>query len=108
MNRFSKHHLAVIFFLGVLSGLALIIIFDRKPQTADAQSPAGKKETAQKETAQKAPAQATISPPPKDINDLSMEVAALRTLYLFKANPDQNSYSSPQELAEWKEQETYP
>jgi hypothetical protein len=96
MNRFSKHHLAVIFFLGVLSGLALIIIFDRKPQTADAQTPDGKKETAQK-----APAQAPISPPPNDINDLSMEVAALRTLYLFKANPDQNSYSSPQELAEW-------
>jgi hypothetical protein len=35
------------------------------------------------------PSAITISPPPADINDLSMEVAALRTLYLLKASPDQ-------------------
>jgi hypothetical protein len=31
-----------------------------------------------------------IIPPPTDANELSMEVAALRTLYLLKAGPDQN------------------
>jgi hypothetical protein len=30
-----------------------------------------------------------VSPPPDDLNDLSMEVAALRTMYLLKASPDQ-------------------
>jgi hypothetical protein len=30
-----------------------------------------------------------VSPPPDDVNDLSMEVAALRTMYLLKASPDQ-------------------
>jgi hypothetical protein len=30
-----------------------------------------------------------VSPPPDDVNDLSMEVAALRTIYLLKASPDQ-------------------
>ncbi len=37
-----------------------------------------------------------LIPPPTDVNELSMEVAALRTLYLLKAGPDQfpehNSY----------------
>jgi hypothetical protein len=37
----------------------------------------------------KSPAKGEISAPPADINDLSMEVAALRTLYLLKAGPDQ-------------------
>jgi hypothetical protein len=31
-----------------------------------------------------------IIPPPTDVNELSMEVAALRTLYLLKAGPDDN------------------
>jgi hypothetical protein len=30
-----------------------------------------------------------VSPPPDDVNDLSMQVAALRTMYLLKASPDQ-------------------
>jgi len=30
-----------------------------------------------------------VGPPPDDVNDLSMEVAALRTMYLLKASPDQ-------------------
>jgi hypothetical protein len=30
-----------------------------------------------------------VSPPPDDVNELSMEVAALRTMYLLKASPDQ-------------------
>jgi hypothetical protein len=30
-----------------------------------------------------------VSPPPEDVNDLSMEVAVLRTMYLLKASPDQ-------------------
>jgi hypothetical protein len=30
-----------------------------------------------------------VIPPPDDVNDLSMEVAALRTMYLLKASPDQ-------------------
>lgn len=30
-----------------------------------------------------------VPPAPKDVNDLSMEVAVLRTLYLFKADPSQ-------------------
>jgi len=30
-----------------------------------------------------------VSPPPDDVNDLSLEVAALRTMYLLKASPDQ-------------------
>lgn len=31
-----------------------------------------------------------VSPPPDDVNDLSLEVAALRTMYLLKASPDQD------------------
>jgi len=31
-----------------------------------------------------------VGPPPEDVNDLSMEVAALRTTYLLKASPDQD------------------
>ena len=30
-----------------------------------------------------------VSPPPDDVNELGMEVAALRTMYLLKASPDQ-------------------
>jgi hypothetical protein len=30
-----------------------------------------------------------VSPPPDDVNDLSLEVAALRSMYLLKASPDQ-------------------
>jgi hypothetical protein len=30
-----------------------------------------------------------VSPPPDDVNDLSLEVAALRTMYLLKCSPDQ-------------------
>jgi hypothetical protein len=36
-----------------------------------------------------APAKIAISPAPTDVNDLSMEVAALRTLYLLRAGPRQ-------------------
>jgi hypothetical protein len=38
----------------------------------------------------KAAPKIAILPPPEDVNDLSMEVAALRTLYLLKAGSDQN------------------
>jgi hypothetical protein len=38
----------------------------------------------------KAAAKIEVIPPPTDVNELSMEVAALRTLYLLKAGPDQN------------------
>ena len=38
----------------------------------------------------KAAAKISIISPPTDANDLSMEVAALRTLYLLKAGPDEN------------------
>jgi hypothetical protein len=31
-----------------------------------------------------------VGPPPDDLNDLSIEVAALRTMYLLKASPDQS------------------
>jgi hypothetical protein len=37
----------------------------------------------------KSPPRGDISPPPADVNALSMEVAALRTLHLLQAGPDQ-------------------
>lgn len=44
---------------------------------------------AQPPTDQKAAAKIDVGPPPADINDLSMEVAALRTLYLLRADARQ-------------------
>jgi len=44
---------------------------------------------AQTKADNKPAAKISVSPPPADVNDLSMEVAALRTLYLLKAGPDQ-------------------
>jgi len=40
-------------------------------------------------------AKVPVSPPPADVNDLSMEVAAMRTLYLLHAGPDQTDASRP-------------
>jgi hypothetical protein len=42
----------------------------------------------------KASSKVQVSPPPTDVNDLSMEVNALRTLYLLKAGPDQQGERS--------------
>jgi len=42
----------------------------------------------------KLPATTPVSPPPADVNDLSMEVAALRALYLLKTGPDQQGERS--------------
>lgn len=42
-----------------------------------------------------------VSPPPEDVNDLSMEVAALRTMYLLKASPDQELPDRNQFNALW-------
>jgi hypothetical protein len=44
---------------------------------------------AQTKADNKPPAKIDVSPPPADVNDLSMEVNALRTMYLLKASPDQ-------------------
>jgi hypothetical protein len=62
-----------------LIGFGLVAVLGNGPSAVLAQT---------KEEAKK-PASIPISPPPADFNDLSMEVAALRTLYLLKAAPDQ-------------------
>jgi hypothetical protein len=62
-----------------LAGLGLIsgsVIEDTAPRARADQSKKGRPKF-------------DVSPPPDDINDLSMEVAALRTMYLLKASPDQ-------------------
>jgi hypothetical protein len=60
--------------LGVISGS---LVEETAPRTAAAQD-------------KKSRPKFQVSPPPEDVNDLSMEVAALRTMYLLKASPDED------------------
>jgi hypothetical protein len=70
-----------ILLLGLL-GLGALVVCGYDP-AARAQTKAGDK------AADKALAKGLILPPPADANELSMEVAALRTLYLLKTGDDQ-------------------
>jgi hypothetical protein len=75
MQEFLKSFRSVCF-LGTLGlmGLGLLAGLGGDPDAAHAQT--------------KATARIDVSPPPADVNNLSMEVAALRTLYLLKTGPD--------------------
>ena len=80
MTQFPKFPRAILFLGAVgLIGFALLSGPRHGPNAARAQAKPGKK----------AGGKIDISPPPEDINDLSMEVAALRTLYLLKAESRQ-------------------
>jgi len=83
MQQFLESSRSVLL-LGALGlmGLGLVAGFGGAPEAARAQTKDDKK----------APAKIVVSPPPADVNDLSMEVAALRTLYLLKAAADQTDH----------------
>jgi hypothetical protein len=88
MRQTMQNKRAVLSFaLVVVMALILTLGFKGVFDSANAQT---KEPTSAKAMVEGNPAQQiTLLPPPKDINELSMEVAALRTLYLLKAGPDQ-------------------
>jgi hypothetical protein len=93
MRQVLKYHRAILMCTAV--GLLIYAAssgFGGFFATATAQTkestPAKAKDEAK--AAPQAAAALKLIPPPADVNELSMEVAALRTLYLLKAGPDQN------------------
>jgi len=89
MRKFPKNYRAVVVF-AVMSLLAIGLIsgFGGVPESA----------TAQTKNEAKAAASIAVVPPPADVNDLSMEVAALRTLYLLKAGPENANENNTYEV----------
>ena len=83
MKRFTSRYRAVsLFSVSVLIAVGL----DRHPEEAAARSQE-KKTAVAPPTEKKPTGKLDITPPPADINDLSMEVNALRTMYLFRFGP---------------------
>ncbi len=71
-----------LFSVGILLVLGLLVGLDRRPELAVAQEE--KKSAAAPAPETKQPPRIEVAPPPADVNDLAMEVDALRTMYLFQ------------------------